>query len=202
MTAQTPLTDVRPSAMKAQQIAMSWPEPGLAPAVSASVAGPHANPHIDLAMRMAAAGKVAEARWYMRHLARGCLRYARAMRKKRSDLHAIKKQIAREVAEGLGYVAALRAFPIAGRVAGTEVVLPYRRHVHNPHWPKLDAHGVYAKVHENKPTPSTFILEVQIHAPDADRTSCCVRGTFPIERAAKLARQWVTVGEAIMEATR
>jgi len=170
-----------------------------------------ADGHIERAARMAAMGFEAEAKWYLRHLARGSLRNSRRLRNDASNFirssYAALLRADKEREAGLRYARASRAY--RGSVQPAVAAMPYTHSVPNPHWPALTSHGVFVFLHSHLADrsaggkrPNGWLAEVQVLTPDAGRSQACSTRLFgSLEQATRYARTWVTVGEAAILAT-
>lgn len=161
-----------------------------------------ASQHIERAAVMASLGYRAEAKAYLIHLALGSFRYARALTADERTAGANREQAERLVTDGWQMANASRR--MSGLpVTESDVALPYRNVVANPHWPTLDGHGCFVAVHEYRASkPSRWLAEVQVLPPDERRSQCCGNQVFQDRaRAERYARKWVTIGNAVMAAT-
>jgi hypothetical protein len=161
-----------------------------------------ASQHIERAAVMTSLGYRAEAKAYLIHLALGSLRYARALTADERAAASNRDIAAQLVSDGWQLANASRR--LSGLpVQESDVALPYRNQVTNPHWPNLDGHGCFVAVHEYRASkPSRWLVEVQMLPPDERRSQCCGNQVFQDRaRAERYARKWVTIGNAVMAAT-
>lgn len=161
--------------------------------------------HTARAWHMSKVGRVAEARHYLRHFALSSLSHARRERQHAREpwQFALVEQI-REEGEAYAHVA--RIFCAGAAVVPANVMVTvgasYWRPLRNPHWPDLDSHGVYVCIHNYAARKNPgYLVEVQVLPPDLKRTQVCPTRRFAeLADADVFAREWITVGNAIVSA--
>lgn len=157
--------------------------------------------HIARAARMTANGHEAEAKAFLRRLALSCFRHARSLLRpeyRQSRYNQTKGAEVRE--DGIAYARASRQY--RGAVGPSDAALPFWHKVKNPHWPDLDSHGVYVKVHEYHGSKKPgYCVEVQILPGDETRSQCCFNKRIDdLAKAELYARKWVAIGMAAVAA--
>lgn len=157
--------------------------------------------HIDRARVMVAAGKSAEAKFYLRHLALSSLRHARSLSTgayRQNACNLISAATARE--EGMVYALASRL--CRGVVVGADVTFGFWEPAKNTFWPDLSADGIFVQIHDYHDKRGGVCVEVQVLAPDQGRSQCCSNRRFKTRAEGEAyGRKWVTVGRAVVAAT-